>query len=82
MIDVRTKEGAVWQAEEAHTRPIRDAKFNTFIPYWLASAGEDAVVNIYDIRASYHAPVARIAGHDGIVESVRKNKRKNDFVYI
>jgi WD40 repeat protein len=31
--------GAVWSVDNAHDRAIRDAKFNPFIPYWLASAG-------------------------------------------
>ncbi|KAI7902775.1 WD40-repeat-containing domain protein [Cokeromyces recurvatus] len=75
IIDTRTSstespDGLVWSAENAHDRPITDAKFNPFIPYWLASAGEDAIVNIWDIRATYHAPVAKIDGNDGIVTSI------------
>lgn len=34
--------------------------------------GEDSVVNIWDIRASYKAPVAKIDGNSGIVTSVSK----------
>lgn len=38
IIDTRVG-NAVWTANKAHYRPIRDAKFNPFISYWLASAG-------------------------------------------
>jgi WD40 repeat protein len=42
IIDTRVganESSIVWSADGAHDRPIRDAKFNPFIPYWLASAG-------------------------------------------
>ncbi|EPB86426.1 hypothetical protein HMPREF1544_06788 [Mucor circinelloides 1006PhL] len=69
-ISTNSHNGVVWSAENAHDRPIRDAKFNPFIPYWVASAGEDSIVNIWDIRASHKAPVAKIDGNSGIVTSV------------
>ncbi|KAL9538365.1 hypothetical protein MBANPS3_010988 [Mucor bainieri] len=69
-ISTNSHNGVVWSADNAHDRPIRDAKFNPFIPYWVASAGEDSVVNIWDIRASHKAPVAKIDGNSGIVTSV------------
>ncbi|KAF1799366.1 WD40-repeat-containing domain protein [Mucor lusitanicus] len=69
-ISTNSHNGVVWSADNAHDRPIRDAKFNPFIPYWIASAGEDSVVNIWDIRASHKAPVAKIDGNSGIVTSV------------
>ncbi|KAI9317977.1 WD40-repeat-containing domain protein [Dichotomocladium elegans] len=69
IIDTRANR-TVWTASEAHSRPIRDAKFSTFIPYWLASGGEDGVVNIFDIRATNHAAVAKISGHEGVIESI------------
>jgi WD40 repeat protein len=84
--------GVAWCTKNAHDRPIRDAKFNPFLPYWLASAGkvlriisllfhifkskkigEDAIVNIWDVRGTYHAPVAKIDGHSSVVASVNKN---------
>lgn len=34
-----SRQCVVWAAKNAHDRPITDAKFNTFIPYWLASSG-------------------------------------------
>ncbi|GAA5801476.1 hypothetical protein HPULCUR_006924 [Helicostylum pulchrum] len=74
IIDTRVPErdhnGIVWVTPEAHDRPICDAKFNPFIPYWLASAGEDSIVNIWDIRSSYHAPVAKIDGMMGTATSI------------
>lgn len=88
-ISTNSHNGIVWSADNAHDRPIRDAKFNAFIPYWVASAGksrftlirflkytyryhlgEDSIVNIWDIRASHRAPVAKIDGNSGIVTSV------------
>ncbi|KAK4521291.1 uncharacterized protein ATC70_011905 [Mucor velutinosus] len=69
-IPTNSHNGEVWSADNAHDRPIRDAKFNPFIPYWVASAGEDSLVSIWDIRASYKVPVAKIDGNSGIVTSV------------
>lgn len=77
IIDTRVKErqGIVWQAFHAHARPIHDAAFNPFIPYWLASAGYDDLVHIWDLRSVSHQPVGKIDGHQGPITSVR-NKIK------
>ncbi|KAI7867839.1 WD40-repeat-containing domain protein [Spinellus fusiger] len=62
--------GVVWKAPNAHDHTIRTALFNPFIPYWVASGGEDCVANIWDIRSTYHAPVAKIDGHRDTIRSI------------
>ncbi|KAI9100646.1 hypothetical protein DFS34DRAFT_592528 [Phlyctochytrium arcticum] len=62
-------EPVIWKAERAHKGSITDVKFNPFIPYWLASAGMDSVVKMWDIRYSKH-PVGRIDGHYHGINSI------------
>ncbi|KAI8636120.1 hypothetical protein BD408DRAFT_109051 [Parasitella parasitica] len=38
-VSTNSHNGIVWSVNNAHDRPIRDSKFNPFIPYWIASAG-------------------------------------------
>jgi WD40 repeat protein len=53
----------------AHQLSITDTKFNNFIPYWVATSGEDGVVKIWDIRFM-NGPAARIEGHYGEVNTI------------
>lgn len=54
VVDVRvangkSKSGAVWKLSGAHNGPVTSCKFNPFVPYWCASAGEDGVVKLWDL---------------------------------
>lgn len=39
--------GIVGSFLNAHDDVIRDIQWNPFVPHWLASAGEDSVVNVW-----------------------------------
>ncbi|KAJ1980825.1 hypothetical protein H4R35_000973, partial [Dimargaris xerosporica] len=42
VIDIRKRgKPMVWKAKDAHRAPITDVKWSPFVPYWLASAGDD-----------------------------------------
>lgn len=60
-----------WFQYKAHPRgAINSLAWNPFVPYWLASAGEDGVVNVWDVRYTL-GPVARADRSTLAVESVR-----------
>ncbi|KAJ3218108.1 hypothetical protein HK099_005196 [Clydaea vesicula] len=63
------KTGLVWKVDEAHLGSVTCAKFNPFIPYWLATSGESGDVKIWDLRFLRH-PAARIDGHYESVNSL------------
>jgi WD40 repeat protein len=49
----------VWRKEEAHaTGLITDIAFHPFVPWWVASAGEDGAVKVWDLRCGARALVA------------------------
>ena len=59
-----------WTVTEAHRGVVRDVRWSPFVSYWVASAGDDAVIRIWDIRTS-HQPVRELKGHINAVLSVR-----------
>lgn len=61
---------AKWTCDFAHLDSIRDVKWNPLIPYWVASAGNDSIVNIWDIRYNSGEPIVSLHGHDNLVRSV------------
>ena len=63
----------IWSLSDAHIGPVTDVAFNTFIPYWLASAGEDGVVKMWDVRFLKGA-AARIDAHYGSISSVSRGE--------
>ncbi|KNC99568.1 uncharacterized protein SPPG_04957 [Spizellomyces punctatus DAOM BR117] len=69
LIGKNTDEALVWKVSRAHEGAVTDVRFNPFIPYWMASAGEDAVVKLWDLRYVKH-PVGRIDGHCQSIQSL------------
>jgi WD40 repeat protein len=48
-ISSKTRTGVVYKVADAHSSAVSCAKFSPFIPYWLASAGQDGVVKLWDL---------------------------------
>jgi len=58
-----------WTVAEAHRGVVRDIKWNPFTPYWIATAGDDGAIRIWDIRGTAQ-PVKELLGHVGPVLTV------------
>ncbi|KAJ3181187.1 hypothetical protein HDU87_001316 [Geranomyces variabilis] len=65
VIDARLFGGSsasIWKTSDGHQSAVTALEFNPFIPYLMASAGEDAVVKMWDLRYLQHC-VGRIDAH-------------------
>eukprot|EP00842_Homolaphlyctis_polyrhiza_P005641 jgi/Hompol1/6078/HPOL_002210-RA len=72
-------QSTVWSCKNAHEDAVVDIKFNTFVPYWIATSGADGVVKVWDIR--YNAgPAARIDGHFASVTSIAWSNTHCDVI--
>jgi WD40 repeat protein len=73
IVDTRLLQGGskslVWSIADAHQGQVNDIMFNHFVPFWIASAGEDGVVKMWDIRYLKN-PAARIDAHYGSIRSI------------
>ncbi|RKP39696.1 WD40-repeat-containing domain protein, partial [Dimargaris cristalligena] len=51
ILDIRKRgKPVVWKTRNGHQAPINDIQWSPFVPYWLASAGDDCNTNIWDLR--------------------------------
>lgn len=57
---------AVLKAGEAHLRAIRSLAWHRFVPHWMASGGDDGVVNVWDIRW-LRRPVTQWTSHSQVI---------------
>ena len=44
------KKAVTWKMEQAHNDSISDIKWSPLVPHWIASAGHDAAIHLWDIR--------------------------------
>ncbi|KAJ3323048.1 hypothetical protein HDV06_002494 [Boothiomyces sp. JEL0866] len=83
ILDTRTMQlgntSVVWSLPDAHNGDVMDVAFNNFIPYWLASSGEDGVVKFWDIRY-LKGPAGRIDGHYGSIPSIAWSNTHCDMI--
>jgi len=56
----------VCQVPQAHHGAVYDVRWSPMVPYWLASAGEDGVVKVWDLRNTKKA-MLDLQGHSGSV---------------
>ncbi|KAJ3086309.1 hypothetical protein HK102_013306 [Quaeritorhiza haematococci] len=73
------RNGVVWRVDDAHAGGVNTVQFNPFVPYWLASGGEDGSVKIWDLRFLKY-PAARIDGHFGSVTSLAWSNTHADIL--
>jgi WD40 repeat protein len=63
------QEAVVWKATHAHAGGIRDLQWSPFIPYWFATAGEDARIKVWDLRYQ-KSSLIELNDHSSAVNSV------------
>ena len=83
VVDTRTfgqgRSGVTWKVENAHDGRVECTEFNPFVPYWVASAGADGVVKVWDMRYQKH-PAMLIDAHYGPVTSMSWSQTHCDII--
>ncbi|ORX97984.1 WD40 repeat-like protein [Basidiobolus meristosporus CBS 931.73] len=80
LLDMR-KDGRplVWRTRMAHDGVINEVQWSPFVPYWIASGGDDHTVKLWDIRFN-GGPVSVIDAHFNHVESLAWSDSHPDVI--
>jgi WD domain, G-beta repeat len=71
--------GLVMTLPDAHVGQVTCLEFNTFVPYWLASAGDDGTIKMWDIRY-LKGNTARINAHYNTISSIAWSNTHCDII--
>lgn len=69
----------VWSIKDAHEGVVTDVSFNPFLPFWLATSGEDGVIKMWDIRY-LKGNAVRINAHYSGVSSIAWSNTHCDII--
>ncbi|KAL7751832.1 hypothetical protein RI367_002832 [Sorochytrium milnesiophthora] len=69
-----------WSRSKVHHGEVSAAKWNPFIPYWVASAGHDAVIKIWDLRFSTREMVNIEPGHSHAISALTWSQTHVDVI--
>ncbi|PVU95416.1 hypothetical protein BB559_002749 [Furculomyces boomerangus] len=74
ILDLRKKgRGVAWRTHYDNGNiGINDISWNPFVPYWIASGGDDGIVNIWDLRFTTAGKPAAVVGANQIHSAVTK----------
>jgi WD40 repeat protein len=77
LIDTRSLSGVsskpAWSTPHAHAASVRSMAFSPLVPWWIASAGDDGLVKVWDTRFGGE-PVRVLSGHASAVRKVEWSK--------
>ncbi|KAJ1653860.1 hypothetical protein IWQ61_006109 [Dispira simplex] len=80
VLDLRKQgKAVVWRSRSAHQAPINAVQWNPFIPYWLATAGDDYNVNIWDLRHTF-GPMFTVPEHQHQVTALCWSNTHSDML--
>ncbi|KAI9297115.1 WD40 repeat-like protein, partial [Neoconidiobolus thromboides FSU 785] len=79
IIDVRSNRFAFNSASFRHWNSINSLKWSPFVPYWLASAGNDGILSVWDIRYS-NSPVMKMGRAINSLSSVDWSNSHSDQI--
>ncbi|KAF9167803.1 hypothetical protein DFQ26_002997 [Actinomortierella ambigua] len=65
---------------EAHRGPIRDIQWSPYIPYWLASCGDDGQIKVWDLRFQSRAMVELGEYGQGFYQSLAWSNTHCDII--
>lgn len=79
--DIRGDRPVAVRREHAHAQPLTALAWNPYVPYWLATAGADAHVRVWDLRFAA-APVATVADLVGPVTALAWDPRHSELLAV
>jgi WD40 repeat protein len=70
----------IWQIQHAHQGSIRDIQYHPLVPYWVASAGNDGYIKLWDLRYNGKEPLVSISAHDRIIRKIAWSKTHSELL--
>lgn len=69
----------VWKTSQVHLGGVLATKWSPFVPNWVASAGKDGDIRIWDLRTN-RAPMMTLACHTDDVTAVCIMEHSRTFI--